>query len=97
MATPFSSAHGDPGGYAGADAVLLFEGRPARILDARVNSGRFWRGSERPAWGIDIDISHRPDLVADNTHMPFADAATAHHTRRRHCYWLVFRKSAKCE
>jgi hypothetical protein len=21
----------------------------------------------------------------------------AHHSRRRHCYWLVFRKSAKCE
>lgn len=21
----------------------------------------------------------------------------AHHTRRQHCYWLVFRKSAKCE
>lgn len=22
---------------------------------------------------------------------------TAHHARRRHCYWLVFRKSKKCE
>jgi len=22
---------------------------------------------------------------------------TAHHTRRHHCYWLVFRKSEKCE
>lgn len=22
---------------------------------------------------------------------------TAHHARRHHCYWLVFRKSAKCE
>jgi len=22
---------------------------------------------------------------------------TAHHARRRHCYWLVFRKSDKCE
>jgi len=21
----------------------------------------------------------------------------AHHTRRQHCYWLVFRKSYKCE
>jgi hypothetical protein len=21
----------------------------------------------------------------------------AHHARRQHCYWLVFRKSAKCE
>jgi SAM-dependent methyltransferase len=22
---------------------------------------------------------------------------TAHHARRQHCYWLIFRKSAKCE
>jgi hypothetical protein len=22
---------------------------------------------------------------------------TAHHSRRQHCYWLVFRKSDKCE
>ena len=22
---------------------------------------------------------------------------TAHHSRRHHCYWLIFRKSAKCE
>jgi SAM-dependent methyltransferase len=22
---------------------------------------------------------------------------TAHHTRRHHCYWLIFRKSTKCE
>jgi SAM-dependent methyltransferase len=22
---------------------------------------------------------------------------TAHHTRRRHCYWIVFRKSPRCE
>jgi hypothetical protein len=21
----------------------------------------------------------------------------AHHARRQHCYWLVFRKSTKCE
>ncbi len=21
----------------------------------------------------------------------------AHHTRRRHCYWIVFRKSSRCE
>jgi hypothetical protein len=21
----------------------------------------------------------------------------AHHSRRQHCYWLVFRKSARCE
>jgi hypothetical protein len=198
----------------GEDAELLERmldfyprSRPARILDATVNTGRFWRGSKRPVFGLDIEIAHRPDIVADNTRMPFRDGAfdvvvydpphipnqgkdnekdfnrrfglvlrspkereyafthtyppfvseawrvlepegvlfckiadyvhhhrynwahidliaaaraagfqacdcivkarkapiidpkwkTAHHTRRRHCYWLVFRKSTKCE
>jgi len=45
--------------------------RPKRILDATVNGGRFWRGSERPVFGLDIDILHHPDLVADNTATPF--------------------------
>jgi len=49
--------------------------RPERILDATVNGGRFWRGSRRPVLGIDIDIHQRPGIVADNTQMPFADAA----------------------
>jgi hypothetical protein len=22
---------------------------------------------------------------------------TAYHARRRHCYWLIFRKSSKCQ
>jgi len=47
---------------------------PKRILDATVNGGRFWRGSKRPVLGLDIEASHRPSIVADNTHMPFRDA-----------------------
>lgn len=47
--------------------------RPRKILDATVNGGRFWRGSERPVVGLDIEASHRPTLVADNTAMPFRD------------------------
>lgn len=46
---------------------------PRRILDATVNEGRFWRGSERPVTGMDIDPQFRPDVVADNTRMPFQD------------------------
>ncbi len=46
---------------------------PRRILDAGLNDGRFWRGSYRPVIGIDIEPSHRPNVVADNTAMPFAD------------------------
>src|SRR2546423_4475117 len=47
--------------------------KPRRILDATLNGGRFWRGSKRPIIGIDIEPSHRPNLVADNTAMPFRD------------------------
>jgi SAM-dependent methyltransferase len=48
--------------------------KPRRILDATLNGGRFWRGSNRPVIGIDIEPSHRPKLVADNAAMPFRDA-----------------------
>jgi SAM-dependent methyltransferase len=48
--------------------------RPPRlILDATANRRRFWVGSQRPVVGIDIDARHRPDVVADNRRMPFAD------------------------
>ncbi len=66
--------------WEGTDAELLermldFYPRrpPERILDATVNTGRFWRGSKRPVVGIDIDPSHRPEVVADNARMPFKD------------------------
>ena len=48
---------------------------PKRILDATINGGRFWRGSKRPIIGLDIEASHRPSIVADNTSMPFRDAS----------------------
>jgi len=47
--------------------------RPKLILDAAINGGRFWRGSKRPVLGMDIEILHRPDVVADKTAMPFRD------------------------
>ncbi len=47
---------------------------PRRILDATVNGGRFWRDSKRKVVGLDIESSHRPDIVADNCRMPFRDA-----------------------
>ena len=48
---------------------------PKQILDATVNGGRFWRGSSRPVIGLDIDLSHEPAIVADNSKMPFRDNA----------------------
>ena len=45
--------------------------RPKRILDATINGGRFWRGSQRPVLGLDIEILQQPDIVADNAAMPF--------------------------
>ncbi|MDM8007403.1 MAG: hypothetical protein QUV05_14785 [Phycisphaerae bacterium] len=48
---------------------------PRLILDATVNTGRFWRNSGLPVIGIDLESSHRPSVVADNRQMPFADQA----------------------
>jgi hypothetical protein len=58
------------------ERLLLFYPRtpPKRILDATVNGGRFWKGSDREIIGIDIALSHRPSIVSDNGAMPFADA-----------------------
>jgi hypothetical protein len=46
---------------------------PKRILDATVNAGRFWEGSERVINGMDLDPKHRPDVCGDNMRMPFKD------------------------
>jgi hypothetical protein len=47
--------------------------RPKRILDATVNGRRFWRESKRPVTGLDLETQHQPDVVGDNTAMPFSD------------------------
>jgi SAM-dependent methyltransferase len=64
----------------GEDAELLEQmldfyprRRPRKILDTTVNGGRFWHGSRRPVVGMDIDPRHRPNLVADNSCIPFKD------------------------
>jgi SAM-dependent methyltransferase len=44
---------------------------PDTILDATVNGGRFWRGTRRKVFGLDIDPRHRPNVCADNAAMPF--------------------------
>jgi ParB-like chromosome segregation protein Spo0J len=46
---------------------------PEQILDATVGRGTFWVGSSRPVIRMDIDPRYRPDVVGDNTAMPFAD------------------------
>jgi hypothetical protein len=47
--------------------------RPALILDATVNRGRFWAESERNVLVLDIDPRYRPDVVGDNRRQPFKD------------------------
>jgi len=42
---------------------------PEPILDATYNAGRFWVGSKRKVWSMDIDASHEPMIVADNREM----------------------------
>jgi SAM-dependent methyltransferase len=67
-----------PSIWDGTDAELLERfldfyprKRPQRILDATVNSGRFWVGSNRDVIGLDVQVKHRPAVVADNRRMPF--------------------------
>jgi SAM-dependent methyltransferase len=64
--------------YAEEDAELLDQllgfyprRRPRQILDATVNGGRFWRSGRWPVIGLDIAAAHRPQIVGDNTAMPF--------------------------
>jgi len=67
--------------YGEEDAELLEQllcfyprSEPRLILDATVNSGRFWRDSTRPVIGLDIEPSHDPSICGDNTAMPFCDS-----------------------
>ena len=47
--------------------------RPELILDATVNTGRFWVGSDWNVIGLDVNARFRPDVVADNRRMPLKD------------------------
>lgn len=69
-----------PSVWYGSDAELLekmldfyLRKRPKLILDATMNGGRFWKGSERRVIGMDMNPTHRPEVVADNRRMPFRD------------------------
>ncbi len=39
---------------------------PEPILDATYNTGRFWKGSSRDVWSMDIDPKYEPRIVGDN-------------------------------
>jgi hypothetical protein len=69
-----------PSVWLGEDAELLEQlldfyprRKPRRILDATVNGGRFRRGSKRPIIGLDVEVSYKPNVVGDNTKMPFGN------------------------
>jgi SAM-dependent methyltransferase len=66
--------------WEGSDAELLErmlgfypKSRPQLVLDATVNEGRFWRESQRPLIGLDIEAAFHPDVTGDNLRMPFRD------------------------
>lgn len=63
--------NGDDAGLLERLLALYPRKEPHKILDATLNGSRFWRESSRPVVGLDIDPSHRPHVVADNTAMPF--------------------------
>lgn len=49
--------------------------RPKKILDATINTGRFWRESARKIIGLDISQRYRPTIVADNMRIPLVSAS----------------------
>lgn len=53
------------------EAMLSFYSsiNPEPILDATYNAGRFWTGSTRNVWSMDIDPRYNPRIVADNREM----------------------------
>lgn len=81
--TTFSNKNDSANGYKalssvwqGSDAELLeviFDFYPTidpePILDATYNAGRFWQGSKRTVWSMDIDPAIKPMIVADNRTM----------------------------
>lgn len=81
--TPPSAGYNPlPSVWFGDDAELLDKmlnfyprKRPKDILDATVNGGRIWTGLSWEFTGMDIDPAHKPDVVADNTNMPFDDGS----------------------
>jgi hypothetical protein len=67
-----------PSVWSGTDAELLDRmlefyprRKPAQILDATVNTGRFWKGIPWKVLGMDIDPGCHPDVLGDNECMPF--------------------------
>ena len=44
---------------------------PERVLDATVNSRRFWCNSTRPVVGLDIDPRYRPEVLGTSICLPF--------------------------
>jgi SAM-dependent methyltransferase len=71
-----------PSVWEGTDAELLDKmlnfypkKKPKRILDATVNTGRFWQGLSWNVTGLDIDPKCKPDVVGDNRDMPFEDGS----------------------
>jgi SAM-dependent methyltransferase len=69
-----------PSIWHGSDADLLermldFYPRqwPKLILDATINTGRFWVGSARKVIGLDINPKFHPQVAADNRRLPFKD------------------------
>jgi SAM-dependent methyltransferase len=55
-----------------AEMLKLYPRRPPElVLDATVNEGRFWKGNTYHVVGLDIDVTHGPDVVGDSGHLPF--------------------------
>ena len=80
VAEPVSQSSYDPipSIWKGEDSELLElmlnfypSAAPERVLDATVNSGRFWYNSNRPVVGLDIETRFRPEILGTSICLPF--------------------------
>lgn len=82
-----------------AHRVLLPEGILfCKITDYIHNHTYQWAHIEMVQAAVTAGL-HPCDCIVKVRKGPIVDPRwkLAHHSRRQHCYWLVFRKSAKCE
>lgn len=68
--TPISSVwEGSDGELLEAMLTFYPSINPEPILDATYNTGRFWKGSSRDVWSMDINPKYKPRFVVDNRTM----------------------------
>ncbi len=95
----YSFSHTYPAFMAEARRVLVDDGVLLCKITDYVHNHRYqWAHVDLIGAGQDVGFT-ACDCIIKVRKGPIIDPKwkVAHHTRRQHCYWLVFRKSSRCE